>query len=167
MKIYIKLYWQFFKIILIMIVLNSCSNNKYNILQQDKFDYSYDCFFDTSFSFSIYNQDTITVNQEYHGNKLDFQTVLSKKDKEQINEWINEINFDLYDTLYANYTVLDGESYSFKIYNPDYSKTILISNFNGPKELKQLSDKMLIFKRKLFLKAIKTDKPNRFKNLLD
>lgn len=157
MKIYKKLYRKFFKIILIIIVLYSCSNNKYNVFQQDKFDYSYNCFFDTSFSFSIYNQDTITVYQECCGEKLDFKAILSKKDKEQINNWLNEINFDLLDTLYANYGVEDGESYSFKIYNPNYSKSIEVINSNSPVKLKQLSDKMLIFKRRLFLKALKNN----------
>lgn len=147
----IKYHKPFIKLFLIVISIYGCTNNHNDI---DEFKYSYCNFFDTSFSFKISNQDTILVKQNYHGNDIDFRTIISPSDKEQINQWLIKYNFEKYDTSYVEYFE-DGESHNFYLKNKNYSKSIHIHSENTPMDLKTLSKKMLVFKRKLATKALR------------
>ncbi len=144
-----------YPLLIFVVTFYSCTKNDFNVFKNDNFEYSYNCFFDTSFSFTITDRDTITIKQEYHGNNLDFKCELTKEDKYQINNWLNDIDFTKLNMPNLSHDVLDGESYNFNIHCRDFSKSITVCDNNGPIELKQLSENMLKFKRKLQSKATK------------
>jgi hypothetical protein len=100
--------------VLICLTLSTlcCNKPRYKF---DSFEYGYNAYFDTSFTFMIERSDTICLKEKYQGHEKSFETILHKTIRIDLEKLLHEINFEELDTIYSSLPQEDGESYFLKV----------------------------------------------------
>ncbi len=154
-------------IILIFTFFLSCNKNNY-----DEFEFSYGNIFETDFSIKFTQNDSIYLRENwslndinddipYPKSKTNYIAILTRKQKEKLNTFLNKIDFKKLDTAYFE-RYEDGEHYMLYFKKNDFEKTIYVHSHHSPKELDSLANWIVDVKRNLKLK--KTNKVLEFKS---
>ncbi|RKE87705.1 hypothetical protein BXY58_1837 [Epilithonimonas arachidiradicis] len=154
-------------IVLGLLLILSCNEKKY-----DEFEFSYGNTFETDFSIKFTQNDSVYLRENWSPNdsnddipypksNTNYTAILTKKEKEKLNTFLNKIDFKKFDTAYIeNYQ--DGEQFNLYFKKNYFEKTIFVRSHHSPQELDSLKNWIVGVKRNL--KLTKTKKVLAFKS---
>lgn len=137
--------------------------------QFEEFDFTYGNTFETNFSIKFNpNNDSVMIREHWSPHddkppisKTNYVSQLSQIQKSKLDSFVQNINFEILDTLYYE-DYEDGTHYSLYLKRNEKEKLIRVHSETAPKELKRFAT--WIYETKKSLKLTKTAKHAEFKS---
>lgn len=122
------------------------------------FDFSFDNTFESSYSIQVTPSDSIYIREHWNGYdsthvpkaKTNYVALMSRRDREVLEEKVSKIKLKQYDTLYfEDYS--DGTTYGFFIDKDSIKKRITVHSHNAPHQLDSLASWLYQWKKRVKL----------------
>jgi hypothetical protein len=137
-------------IILFIVIFTSCEKKEDKTFTNFVFS-SAGLHYDYSLKFT--NSDTVYFQKRFPQPEENYYSLLNKEDRKNLNKFVEKIDFEKIDTIYAQENLADGESLLFNISQQKENRWVFIYGHNAPKELFEFSIWLKEFKEKQKFKS--------------
>ncbi|WP_281336530.1 hypothetical protein [Flavobacterium eburneipallidum] len=146
-------------IILVLLLISCTKKEDTNSFQFESFTFSYAGLnHDNSIKFT--KSDTVYFQKKYPEPKENFYAILKKNERNELNKLIRQLDYKIYDSIYAENNLQDGQSYLLNFSKDKTNKWIFIYGDNAPEKIYAFIKSLGEFKTKL--KFIPTKKNINF-----
>ncbi|GEL10770.1 hypothetical protein SAMN05192550_0179 [Flavobacterium glycines] len=135
-------------IALILVLISCVKKDEVKSFPYESFVFSYAGLHHNN-SIKFTKTDTVYLQKRFPSPVEIFYAILKKEDKNELNKYLSQFDFEKFDTVYVQDNLQDGESYLLNISKKDENKMIYIYGHNAPKKLYNFIDSLGSFKAKL------------------
>lgn len=141
-------------LVAIVFIFFGCKKEEVNEFPFDSFVFSSGSLSDIN-SLKFTKSDTVFLQRNFPEPKENFYVILRADQKIELNELLQTLKLEKFDSIYSQENLDDGQSYLFNITQKGKNKWVCIYGESAPKQLYSYANSLNEFKNKLKFISIK------------